>query len=133
VQTSPQGGPGEESSFKELPASESPSRSPSGLGWPLRGPNKVDPPHATIFPLFVIVYIQPIILPLVGLLLIANGRADDRFVSPNRTHTRALGPDMEPGKVALPAKIIPVNPDRRLPFEPPDRIGHAVFRRHAQA
>ncbi len=52
-------------------------------------------------------------IPLVGLLMSADVLlADDRFVSPDSTHARALRPEREPRKVALLAKILPVHPHR---------------------
>src|SRR5215471_18832975 len=39
---------------------------------------------------------------------------------------------MQPGKIPLTSQTLSMNPDRRLPFEPSDRIGHTELGRNAE-
>jgi hypothetical protein len=76
--------------------------------------------QAQLLCLFLLMFLIPDVLP------------DRRFISPNRTHAVALGPEMHPRKITGPAKILPVNPNRRLAFQSFHSIRHAIRGRNAQ-
>src|SRR5215468_1345511 len=70
---------------------------------------------------------------LLLLLLIADVLPDDGLLEADRTHTVALGPEMQPCEGACPSQVFAMNADGRFPFQPPYRIRHTILGWNAQA
>ena len=57
--------------------------------------------------------------------------ADDLFGQTDRADAVPARPEVVTREVALPTQILPMEADRRLPFQKPHRVRHAALRRDA--
>ncbi len=74
---------------------------------------------------------QLLLFLLVGFLL-PDVLADHLFRQTDGADTVPTRPEVVAREVPLSTKILPVNPDRRLPFQEPDGVRYADLRRNAQ-